>query len=178
MFDALLLERSTVMESLIFSLVTHLVHDLPLVLDESAFEGTAQQSHIEDYEKVNQAMSHATDTVIDCVAARYYPSLPWLRRIPPRIEAVLVLESARVFRGMAWYTALRIRDKDSKQAALRRIVEVPCEIVRNVTEPRGRIVRWSRTPLRMLESRVRSWPSSYPDRSELGDRFTRVVDVR
>src|SRR5205807_7198592 len=107
----------------------HLVHDLPHVLNEEGLKGRGNRSHIHDYERVNQAMGESTDTVIDCVAKRYYPRLPWLRHISPRLEALFVLESARVFRGMAWYTTMRLRDSSSSPSAQERMIEVPREIV-------------------------------------------------
>jgi hypothetical protein len=131
-FDAVVYDQVTLLEGVIFSLSAHIVFDLPYVLQGLGTE----PEHLRDYDRVNKVMSDSTDEVIDLVARRYYPLAFWLQSLPQRAEALLVLESARVSRGMAWYTAQRLADPNSAADAQRRAVDVPREIVQRMTQAR------------------------------------------
>ena len=148
--------RTSVLEALVLGMVSHIVWDLPLALNDVTAE--TLPSAIADYHSVNDVLEHAISGLQRAVTRRYNPFFAWLDLLAGRQDEVLTNFGIRMGRGMAWYNAQRLRDERSRDAALESIARSPRMLARELLSPPFAPVWIAVRALRWLSSWFRRWP--------------------
>ncbi len=156
--EAVQLRVSSVIEDLIFPITAHIVHDLPLALDELSATSPASGSRLHDFDLVNDVMGHAIDVVRDDVTRRYSPALRWVDRIERRYDQIATDYGIRMSRALAWYNAERLRDPKCREGALEAIEQSPGVLVREVRNPPAQSIRLLLRAMRAFAALCRRWP--------------------
>ena len=152
----------SVLETLIISILVHIIHDLPLALVDLQFDDAGRPAHIADFHRTNDILEQAIDGLQDKVAARYDPSLRWFDRwLGEDYDEILTSYTLRLSRGMAWYNATRLvhtagsyqkTPRESIQSATFKGIDI-------VRRPASRWVRMVLGVYRVFSWFFRRWPA-------------------
>jgi hypothetical protein len=161
-FGAIADRRSSVLEDLIFAITAHIVHDLPLALEEVGRMGGPSGSRLADYDSVNEVMGRAINSIRTAVTVRYSPGLRWMDRIERLYDGITGDYGFRMSRGLAWYNAERLGRPDCRAATLEAIERSPKILVESVRHPPWFAMRWLLRGMRLVASLFRRWPTTPP----------------
>jgi hypothetical protein len=157
-FKAMRDKRTSVIEDLVFAMEVHIVHDLPLALEDMSSQGSLGHDHIDDYHAVNGILASSIRAIVNSVARRYSPYIRWLDRLGRPYDLMITDSWIRISRGLAWYDALRLADGRAQQRARREIERSPVEFIDDVVNPPNRSLRALFRVLRWVVSFLRTWP--------------------
>lgn len=162
--EAVQAPMSSVIEDLIFPITAHIVHDLPIALQELSVTYPAWRPQLHDFDLVNDIMGKAIDSVRDDVTRRYSPALRWVDRIERQYDQIATDYGIRMSRALAWYNAERLQDPRCRQNALEAIELSPSLLVQEVRKPPTASLRFLFRVLRAMAAVCRRWPrhSNYP----------------
>ncbi len=146
--------RTSVLDDMMLPMTAHLVHDLPLALQDVQFSKPNWTARIADYQKVNDLLEIAIDEIQRELSRRYNPALYWLDALGKNFDETLTNYGVRLARSAAWYNACRLEDPISAPAAERAIQESVREAV---LAARRSILAWI---IRAITGRLRRWPRS------------------
>ncbi len=112
--------RTSVIEELVFSMISHIFYDLPLSLKEV---GSRRNGHsrIHDYHLANDVLKHAIDQIQYKVMRRYNPLLGWLDQLSGRKDETLTNYGIRLSRALAWYNGERLSNPETESDAQKSI---------------------------------------------------------
>jgi Family of unknown function (DUF5995) len=161
--EAVQAPMSSVIEDLIFPITAHIVHDLPIALQELSATSPASRPQLHDFDLVNDIMGKAIDSVRDDVTRRYSPALRWVDRIERQYDQIATDYGIRMSRALAWYNAERLQDPQCRENALDAIELSPSLLVQEVRNPPTASIRFMLRVLRVMAAACRRWPhhSSY-----------------
>ena len=157
-FDAIRLQRSSVLEDLVFGITAHIVHDLPLTLVEVGMVDANGVSRVADHHLVNEVLKASIDSMQDAVARRYEPLVSWLDHLGADLDEIATNYGLRVSRGLAWYNAIRLLDERSHDDALEAIKRGPLVLIEEVRRPPVWSLRFVLRGMRWVSSFFRRWP--------------------
>lgn len=157
-FDAILGQRSSVLEDLVFGITAHIVHDLPLTLVEVGLYDDSGASRVADHHLVNEVLKGAIDGIQDRVASRYEPLVSWLDHLGGDLDEIATDYGLRVSRGLAWYNAIRLLDERSREDALAAVKRGPLVLIEEVRRPPIWSLRFVLRGMRWVSSYFRRWP--------------------
>jgi hypothetical protein len=149
---------SSVIEDLIFPITAHIVHDLPIALQELSAASPASRPQLHDFDLVNDIMGKAMDSIRGDVTRRYSPALRWVDRIERRYDQIATDYGIRMSRALAWYNAERLRDPQCRENALEAIELSPSLLVQQVREPPTASIRFLLRAMRAVAAQCRRWP--------------------
>jgi Family of unknown function (DUF5995) len=172
-FDALVKERTSVLEDLLFAITAHIVHDLPLALEEVSPASGPEPHHIHDFHSVNDMMQGAIEDIQRLVSRRYSWSVAWLDRVAEDYDEILTNFGARMSRGLAWYNAVRLANPRERKEALSAIERNPSLVVANVLHPPIWSLRLVARLVRLIVRLGRRWPDDDP-RTAAADALQQV----
>lgn len=156
-FEAMSRGRTSVLEELILSMAAHIIHDLPLAL-VSAWRDDPIERRLGDFHLANDVLKAGIDEIQRSTAARYNPILRWLDRAGAREDEVLTNYGIRLARAAAWFNGERLRDPQTKAAALASLGKSTAVVVRLLLRPPLKslriVLRFARWVIRSL----RIWP--------------------
>jgi Family of unknown function (DUF5995) len=161
--EAVQAPKSSVIEDLIFPITAHIVHDLPIALQELSALSPVSRPQLHDFDLVNDIMGQAIDSVRDAVTRRYSPALRWVDRIERRYDQIATDYGIRMSRALAWYNAERLQDPQCRQDALQAIELSPSLLVHEVREPPTASLRFLLRAMRALAAQYRRWPRHTSD---------------
>jgi len=148
------LEKSYVLEDLIFGMCAHITYDLPHALDAVPHSN----DRLADYHRMNELLASRTKFIEEAVADRYQHSLHWLDWVAGAYGEFFSNYGMRMARAVAWYNAMRLLAPNSQavaEDALQRTTQLFIEAVRRPKTWWARILlQLART---LLPSR-RRWP--------------------
>jgi hypothetical protein len=156
--EAVQAPTSSVIEDLIFPITAHIVHDLPIALQELSVSSPALRPQLHDYDLVNDIMGKAMDSIRDDVTRRYSPALRWVDRIERRYDQIATDYGIRMSRALAWYNAERLRDAQCRENALEAIELSPSVLVQEVRNPPTASIRLLLRAIRAMAALCRRWP--------------------
>lgn len=156
--EAVQARTSSVMEDLIFPITAHIVHDLPLALQELWATSPASPPQLHDFDLVNDVLGHAIDVIRDDVTERYSPALRWVDRIERRYDLIATDYGLRMSRALAWYNAERLQEPLCREDALQAIELSPSLLVQEVLEPPTASIRFLLRAMRAMAALCRRWP--------------------
>jgi hypothetical protein len=156
--EAVQAPMSSVIEDLIFPITAHIVHDLPIALQELSVTSPALRPQLHDFDLVNDIMGRAIDSVRDDVTRRYSPALRWVDRIERRYDQIATDYGIRMSRALAWYNAERLQDPRCRENALEAIELSPSLLVQKVREPPTASIRFLLRAIRAMAALCRRWP--------------------
>ena len=159
-FDAILNQRSSVLEDLVFGITAHIVHDLPLTLVEVGMVDANGASRVADHHLINDVLEASIDGMQDAVARRYEPLVWWLDHLGSDLDEIATNYGLRVSRGLAWYNAIRLLDGRSREDALAAIRRGPLVLIEEVRRPPIWSLRFVLRWMRWVSSFFRRWPSA------------------
>ncbi len=152
----LLRGRTSIYEDLLLGMSAHIIYDLPHALVDTEFIGPGvRPSHLGDYHRMNDVLGDAIDEIQDEVAKRYNTALHFFDQLAGRHDELLTDYGMRLWRGMAWYNAMRLMETPAD--AERSIAESPGALMQELLHPPGfdavlRAMRW-------ISTWFRRWPS-------------------
>jgi len=149
--------RASVAEDLICAVVAHIGHDLPVALSQVGL-ATGDNSHVDDFHRINEVLASLTDSVQRAIMVRYAPHLLYLDRLARGRDEFVTDFGMQVSRAIAWYTATRLLDPDSSdetRAAIEAVAERAITAIRRPKRLRHRVLSW--TTRTVLRGR-RRWP--------------------
>jgi hypothetical protein len=149
---------SSVIEDLVFPITAHIVHDLPIALQELSAASPASPPSLHDFDLVNDVLGQAIDIIRDDVTRRYSPALRWVDRIERRYDQIATDYGFRMSRALAWYNAERLRDPRCRQDALNAIELSPSLLVKEVRDPPTSSIRFLLRAMRAMAAQCRRWP--------------------
>ena len=100
-------KNSSVLEALVYPMMAHIVGDLPYALLEIGFD----QTHLQDYHRLNDLIADAIDQVQQRVSCRYAQRQLIADRLLGRYDEILSAYGIRLARSLAWYNALRLAEE-------------------------------------------------------------------
>lgn len=112
--------RVSVLEALIFPMIAHIRHDLPLALYDLAQEDESGdlQRHIHDYHRINDILYGCLEQIQHWISQRYNPHLGWLDDVVGgRYDETLTHRAIELARSKAWYDFTRLLAADDRQRA-------------------------------------------------------------
>jgi len=151
--------RSSVTEDLIFPITAHIVHDLPLALQELWAISPVSPPQLHDFDLVNDILGHAIDVINDDVTRRYSPALRWVDRIERRYDLIATDYGFRMSRALAWYNAERLQEPLCRGDALQAIELSPSLLVQEVLKPPTASIRFLLRAMRAMAALCRRWPA-------------------
>jgi hypothetical protein len=157
-FEAILNQRSSVLEDLVFGITAHIVHDLPLTLVEVGMVDMNGASRVADHHLINEVLKASIDGMQDAVARRYEPLVWWLDHLGSDLDEIATDYGLRVSRGLAWYNAIRLLDERSREDALAAIKRGPLVLIEEVRRPPVWSLRFVLRGMRWVSSFFRRWP--------------------
>jgi Family of unknown function (DUF5995) len=157
--EAVQAPNSSVMEDLIFPITAHIVHDLPLALEELWTTSPASAPQLHDFDLVNDILGHAIDVIRDDVMRRYNPAMRWVDHIERRYDQIATDYGFRMSRALAWYNAERLQEPLSREDALQAIELSPSRLVQEVLDPPTASIRFLLRAMRATAALSRQWPS-------------------
>jgi len=157
-FEAILTQRSSVLEDLVFGITAHIVHDLPLTLVEVGMHDENGVSRVADHHLINEVLKDSIDVMQDAVANRYEPLVSWLDHLGSDLDEIATDYGLRVSRGLAWYNAIRLLDERSREDALAAIKRGPLVLIEQVRRPPVWSLRFVLRGMRWVSSFFRRWP--------------------
>lgn len=157
-FDAIRLQRSSVLEDLVFGITAHIVHDLPQTLVEVGMVDANGASRVADHHLINEVLKASIDGMQDAVARRYEPLVWWLDHLGADLDEIATDYGLRVSRGLAWYNAIRLLDERSREDALAAIKRGPLVLIEEVRRPPVWSLRFVLRWMRWVSSFFRRWP--------------------
>jgi uncharacterized protein DUF5995 len=149
--------RSYVLEALVFSMMAHISHDLPLTLLDVGLE-TGGRSHVADYHRMNEVLAYQTETVQAMVAQRYYRLLASLDRYTGIYDEFFTNYGMFLSRSLAWYNACRLLDPSAAEEARQFTLGRTAAFIDAVRRPKRKSVRALVRILRFLIPPRRRWP--------------------
>ncbi len=150
--------QSFVLEDMVFSMMAHISHDLPLALLEVELEGDGG-SNIADYHLMNEVLGSQIDAIQRATARRYQRSLAWLDRLAGHYDEFFTNYGIRLSRSSAWYNACRLLDPASHDAAQQSILRSTGAFIDFVRVPKAWWLRLLVRGVRALAPKRRRWPS-------------------
>jgi hypothetical protein len=151
---------TSVAENLIFSITAHIVHDLPLALDELYAKG-ALDPHIGDFHAMNEVLAGNIVSISESVTKRYEPFFAWLERFQEHEVQILTNYGFRLSRGMAWYNVVRLRSGD-QQTVLKGLDKSVATVINSIRKPPSFSIAIIFRLLRLLASFTQRWPKPMP----------------
>lgn len=147
---------TSVAENLIFSITAHIVHDLPLALDELQAAG-AVDPHIGDFHAMNEVLAKNIVGISESVTKRYEPFFYWLERFQEHEVQIITNYGFRLSRGMAWYNMVRLRSDNRRAtlASLDKSVQIVIDAIRRPPYVSAAILL---RLLRIIASLTKRWP--------------------
>jgi hypothetical protein len=154
-FDLMDRRGTSVLGALIAGMACHIMHDLPLCLSETQFQG--RPDRIRDYQLMNDVLCDAIDEIFDRVARRYNPILHWSEKLGKRSEDLMVGYGIRIARRAAWYDACRLQalHHDDALAALEENTTI---FMQSVFRPPFWSARALVAAFRWITAHGRRWP--------------------
>ena len=157
-FRVLKLERTSVLEDLVFAMTAHIVNDLPLALVEVGLSNSQQVSHIYDFHRMNDILGNNIKAIEDDVLNRYEPWFHWVDFLERGYDQILTNYGFRLSRGMAWYNAMRMLDPASAVEAKKSVERSAIQLIDNVRQPPVFSLRVLFRLLRFIAALGRRWP--------------------
>ncbi|NIN70211.1 MAG: hypothetical protein GTO63_37145, partial [Anaerolineae bacterium] len=124
--------QSFVLEDLVFSMMAHISHDLPLALIEVG----ANPDHLADYHLMNEVLANRTEFIQQAVAKRYQRFLLWFDGLAGSYDEFFTDYGIRVSRSVAWYNAMRLLAPSSKEDARASIERSTLAFIESVRYPK------------------------------------------
>jgi hypothetical protein len=124
-------KRSSVFQDSVAGMVGHIVHDLPFALGQVGLAVEKGDSHIADYQHVNDVLGGAIEPLRADVERHYNPWLRWLDFIGRKNEDVITNFGIRLSRAAAWYNACRLLDPASAAATRASLERSPVALVKS-----------------------------------------------
>lgn len=152
-------ERTSVLEDLLFPLAVHIIRDLPHALCDAGLESDGR-AHLREFHFVNEVMEGTIEGVQEAVAKRYGPFTKYLDVFAGNYDEILSNYGFRVSRSVAWYNANRLLDPRSRDSATRSIERSPRILIETVMSPPLVSLRIVARASRLLSSLLRRWPST------------------
>ncbi len=153
--------QSCVLEDLLFAMMAHISHDLPLALLEVKLE-TNGQSHVADYHRMNDVLAHQTSYIETAVTHRYNRFLAFLDKIAGYYGDFFTNYGIRVARSLAWYNAYRLLDPYSEKEARQSITSSTAQFIQNVRYPREWYLKIPIELIRLLTPVQYRWRRKWP----------------
>jgi hypothetical protein len=151
--------RPSVLEALLFGLIIHTVHDLPLALRDVGLADEQGVSHIHDFHRINDLLQGTINKIQADISAKYDPSLKWFDRFFGQgYDEILTNYMLRLARGMAWYNATRLLDPELEFGAAQSIRAAANEAVKQIDHPQSQLVRLILSVYRLCSNFYRRWP--------------------
>jgi hypothetical protein len=100
--------RVTTLEALILPLLVHTIHDLPLAVADQLTGTSSLQTHIHDFQKINELIAQEIEDAQEILSKKYNPLLRYLDRWAGWHDEFLTYHILQVLRGTAWYDAVRL----------------------------------------------------------------------
>jgi hypothetical protein len=161
-FDALRNRRTSVLEDMVLAITGHIVHDLPLALNDLSPTGGPELARIHDFHAVNDIMQDAIELMEDEVSHRYGGGLDWVDQMAEGYDEILTNYGIRMSRGLGWYNALRLADPKARAEARAAIEKSPALVVANVLDPPIWSLRLVARLNRLASRQLRRWPDTDP----------------
>ncbi len=149
--------RSYVVEDMVFLLMAHITHDIPLGLLKLKMEENGR-SHISDYHRLNEIAARKVNDVQNIVAKRYNRFLIFLDKLSGNYDEFLTNYGIRIARSVAWYNACRLRDPLSEKEARKSIERSNTSFINSIRNPDSVLLRISLRVVRILIPPRRRWP--------------------
>lgn len=153
-------ERTSVLEDLLFPLAVHIIRDLPHALCDAGLESDGR-AHLREFHYVNDVMEGTIEGVQEAVAIRYGRFTKYLDVFAGNYDEILSNYGFRVSRSVAWYNANRLLDERSRDEATRSIERSPRILIETVMSPPLVSLRILARALRFLSSLLRRWPTAH-----------------
>lgn len=153
---AICLERSTVLEDLVFAMGAHISYDLPYAL---LAVGT-EPGNLADYHRMNDVLATRTDAIQDAVTDRYNRFLTRFDRMVGGGDELFTEYWIRIGRSMAWYNAMRLQSPRSRTQAEGSINRATFHLIESARSTGPAPVRWGFALYRLLFRLSRRWPDS------------------
>jgi hypothetical protein len=155
-------KRSSVLQDLVLGLIGHIVHDLPLALDDVWGSDADAPATIDDYHRVNDVLGATILPVRREIERLYNPFWSWLDWLGPSMLRLLTDEGLRLSRAAAWYNGLRVADGSDPDAVRDSLDGVTIEFVKQLFAPPGWAAHMVIRTLNTLVSLGRRWPRTTP----------------
>lgn len=154
-YRAICLQRSTVLEDLVFAMGAHVTYDLPL----SLLEVGTETDRLGDYHRMNDVLASKTGAIQRAVTDRYNRFLGFLDRIAGEGDEVFTNYWIRVGRSVAWYNAMRLQSPLSRPQAEGSIERSTFHLIGSVRTGGPWPLRWGVGLYRRLFYVKRRWPT-------------------
>ncbi|MBI1879613.1 MAG: hypothetical protein HYR94_15570 [Chloroflexi bacterium] len=151
--------RPSVLEALLFGLITHIVHDLPLALRDVGLADEHGVSHIHDFHRINDLLQGTINKIQADISDKYDPSLKWFDNFFGQgYDEILTNYLLRLARGMAWYNATRLLEPDLEFGSAQSIKTAANEAIKQINQPQSQLVRLILFIYRCFSNFYRRWP--------------------
>jgi uncharacterized protein DUF5995 len=161
-FNALRNRRTSVLEDMVLAITAHIVHDLPLALNDIGPAEGPDVARIHDFHAVNDMMQNAIELMQGEVSHRYGGWVGWLDQMAEGYDEILTNYGIRMSRGLSWYNALRLADPRARTEGRAAIEKSPALVVANVLDPPIWSLRLLARFTRLASRPVRRWPDTDP----------------
>ena len=162
-YRAICLERSTVLEDLVYAMFAHISYDLPFAL----LEVDTAVDRLADYHLMNDVLAEHTELIQEVVTDRYDRFLTRIDRFVGTSDEFFTNYGIRVSRAVAWYNAMRMQSPGSRTAAADSLERSTRSFIESVRRPQSRTLAAKISAVRSLSSLIRRWPESQADHSEI-----------
>lgn len=162
-YRAICLERSTVLEDLMYAMFAHITYDLPFAL----LEVDTAVDRLADYHLMNDVLAEHTELIQEAVTNRYDRFLTRIDRLVGTRDEFFTNYGIRVARSVAWYNAMRMQSPVSRASAADSLERSTRLFIESVRRPESRILAVKISAVRSLSSLVRRWPESQAEHSEI-----------
>jgi hypothetical protein len=154
-YRAICLERSTVLEDLLYGIYAHISYDLPFAL----LEVDTDVDRLADYHLMNEVLATHTELIQSVVTARYDRLLSRADRVAGTADEFFTNYGIRVARSVAWYNGMRLQSEASREATAASIERSTAAFIDSVRRPRSRVLLGAFSFARYLSSVSRRWPT-------------------
>lgn len=158
-YRAICLERSTVIEDLVYAMFAHISYDLPFAL----LEVDTDVDRLADYHRMNDVLAEHTELIQEIVTDRYDRFLTRIDRLTGGSDEFFTNYGIRVARAVAWYNAMRMRSTISRADAANSIERSTGSFIESIRRPRSRMLAAKFYVARWLSTLIRRWPESQAD---------------
>ncbi len=150
--------RTSVVEDLICAMAAHIIHDLPIALNDASFQASGPNAHVADFNQMNAVLDDGINEIFQTLTARYNPALRWLELLGWRNEELLTNYGIALSRAAAWYNACRLQSDDrvAASASIERSSQI---LINDLLHPPLFSVDLVLRAFRWLAALGRRWPS-------------------
>jgi Family of unknown function (DUF5995) len=153
----MLSKQTSVLEDLVLGMYAHIVHDLPLALNDIC---VSSERDLYDFQLMNDVLGKSIGAIQNKVSRRYCPFIHWLDRLGRQQDEIATNYGIRLGRAAAWYNAERLRLESTASDAYEAISRSPEVFARAILHPQVWSVDLLFRAVRLAASVSRRWPAS------------------